>query len=414
MKRRILFVVLALAMTPAGRAAEFAFKDGDRVVLIGGTFIERDQSYGYLETMLTLRHPDKTITFRNLGWSGDTVWGDARAGFETAKEGFQRLKEHVHALKPTVIFVGYGMVESFEGKAGLAKFEEGLKALLDMLAETEARIVLISPIPHQNLGSPLPDPSEHNANLRLYSDAIDAISKERGHRFVNLFKALSVFSVENSTDNGIHPTSFGSHMAAMLIHTGLQIPPIAKWYVSLDAEGVVSRSVGARVEDIRRAPTGVRFRATDERLPVPLIPMESPPSNSYRDRTLRVKGLGPGRYALRIDGEDVALSRYDSKRLDSATDDEWAYGIAVIDGSEREQADGLRRTINAKNLLYFHRWRPQNETYLFGFRKHEQGQNAREVPLFDPLVAEKEAEIAKLKVPVPHTYELVRVEEKPK
>src|SRR6185437_6857217 len=80
--------------------------------------------------------------------------------------------------------------------------------------------------------------------------------------------------------------------------------------------------------------------------------------------------------------------------------------VAVPKGPSLEQAERLRRAIVEKNRLYFYRWRPQNETYLFGFRKHEQGQNAREVPLFDPLVAEKEAEIAKLRVPVSHTYEL--------
>jgi hypothetical protein len=43
--------------------------------------------------------------------------------------------------------------------------------------------------------------------------------------------------------------------------------------------------------------------------------------------------------------------------------------------------------------LYFHRWRPQNETYLFGFRKHEQGKNGIEIPQFDPLVEAKEKAI---------------------
>ena len=73
----------------------------------------------------------------------------------------------------------------------------------------------------------------------------------------------------------------------------------------------------------------------------------------------------------------------------------------------------LREAIIEKNRLYFHRWRPQNETYLFGFRKHEQGQNAREIPLFDPLVEAKEKEIAKLRRPVPHTYQLDRVTDRP-
>jgi lysophospholipase L1-like esterase len=58
--------------------------------------------------------------------------------------------------------------------------------------------------------------------------------------------------------------------------------------------------------------------------------------------------------------------------------------------------DPLLAAIVAKNRLYFYRWRPQNETYLFGHRKHEQGNNAVEVPQFDPLVAAKEREIAAL------------------
>jgi hypothetical protein len=60
-------------------------------------------------------------------------------------------------------------------------------------------------------------------------------------------------------------------------------------------------------------------------------------------------------------------------------------------------ADALRTKIVEKNRLFFHRWRPQNETYLFGFRKHEQGKNATEVAAFDPLVAKAEKEIAELK-----------------
>jgi hypothetical protein len=82
-------------------------------------------------------------------------------------------------------------------------------------------------------------------------------------------------------------------------------------------------------------------------------------------------------------------------------------GLKPISGQNASLV-ALRQAINAKNELYFHRWRPQNETYLFGFRKHEQGNNAREIPLFDPLVAAKEAEIARLKVPIAHTYEIRR------
>ena len=68
----------------------------------------------------------------------------------------------------------------------------------------------------------------------------------------------------------------------------------------------------------------------------------------------------------------------------------------------------LRKLIVAKNKLYFHRYRPQNETYLFLFRKREQGNNAVEIPQFDPLVAGVELKIAETAKPVKHRFEIVR------
>jgi len=56
--------------------------------------------------------------------------------------------------------------------------------------------------------------------------------------------------------------------------------------------------------------------------------------------------------------------------------------------------EALRALVVEKNRLFFHRWRPANETYLFGFRKHEQGRNAAEMPMFDPLVEKAEKDIA--------------------
>ncbi len=59
----------------------------------------------------------------------------------------------------------------------------------------------------------------------------------------------------------------------------------------------------------------------------------------------------------------------------------------------------LRGAIQRKNELDFHRWRPQNWTYLYGFRKHEQGQNAAEVARLDPLIEQADAAITPLTQP---------------
>ena len=46
------------------------------------------------------------------------MFGEARAGFGSVADGFAHLKEHVPALKPTVILVSYGANESFAGRDG--------------------------------------------------------------------------------------------------------------------------------------------------------------------------------------------------------------------------------------------------------------------------------------------------------
>ena len=67
-----------------------------------------------------------------------------------------------------------------------------------------------------------------------------------------------------------------------------------------------------------------------------------------------------------------------------------------VSGDFAGRSSALREAVVAKNRLFFHRWRPANETYLFLFRRHEQGNNAVEIPQFDPLVAEAEATVRTL------------------
>src|SRR5204862_7556644 len=113
------------------------------------------------------------------------------------------------------------------------------------------------------------------------------------------------------------------------------------------------------------------------------------------ERVLRCRGLPVGKYVLNIDGKPIAVG--------SAAD--WTAGVTLTRGPEFDQVEQLRATIIEKNRTYFHRWRPQNVTYLFGFRQKEQGQNAKEIPEFDPIIDKLEAEIARLRVPVTHRYE---------
>jgi lysophospholipase L1-like esterase len=412
------FVLCWFVVAPhAGAADRFELADKDCVVLIGSTLIEREQEYGYWETELTRRNPDKSITFRNLGWSGDTVFGESRAGFDTPREGFKHLCDHVIALKPTVIIIGYGANESFAGAAGLTRFKEGYKGLLDALAPARARLVLLSPKLQENVGPPLPDAAGHNRDVQLYREAVRSLAADRHAQFVDLYALLpdgaSAKPPAPLTEDGLHFTDWGYWRSAGALTAGLGWPA-ERWRIAANADGRVTMEGGtikpakAKEQRCSAAEKGEpadsihAWEVEDRRLPAAMPPGKQARLPPDVRRTVAVAGLAPGTYRLTIDSKPVA----------SGTADAWARGVVIAGGPEFDQVEALRRAIIEKNRLYFHRWRPQNETYLFGFRKYEQGQNAREIPLFDPLVEKMEKGIARLCRPLPHRYVLTKGHEK--
>ena len=305
-----LIVACVALMLPVRAAAPFELKDGDRVIFLGDTLIEREQHYGWIELMLTTRFPDRNVTFRNLGWSADLPNGESRlglslrqAGHEPEGEAWELLQKQIAETKPTVAFIGYGMAASFAGEAGLPKFKEDYDRLLDAIEKISpgCRLVLLSPIMHEKLPGPLPAPTKHNEQLALYTKATQEMAEQRKAHFVSLFEpylfdrfALGSNGIEQSiTDDGIHLTFYGYFKAASRIVTSLGLPL-----------------------------NGGEFRSKDK--------------------------------------------------------------------------DTLRAVILRKNEFYFHRSRPANMAYIFGFRKREQGKNAVEMPQFDPLIAKEEQKIREL------------------
>ena len=134
---RSLFALVSIALSLVGlRAADrFELQNGDRVLFIGDTFFEREGDYGAIETRLTAAFSDRAVTFRNLGWAGDSPMGRARASFDWNKsetEWLKRVKEQLALVKPTVAFLSYGMTAALEAAEELDLFGRGL-SLCDQL-----------------------------------------------------------------------------------------------------------------------------------------------------------------------------------------------------------------------------------------------------------------------------------------
>ncbi|MCA9216511.1 MAG: SGNH/GDSL hydrolase family protein [Planctomycetales bacterium] len=371
----------------------FELRDGDRVVLLGNTFIERSQRYGFVELALTRRYPDRNVVFRNLGWSGDTVFGEARARFGSVEQGFQHLETQVHLVEPTLILVAYGANAAFTGPSGIEPFIAGYERLLNAIETTGARITLVSPLKHESLGPPLPDQSKYNRDLQLYSRAIRQLAERRSLGFLDLYDPFAnrTTGPEFLTDNGMHFTEVGYRYVAEAIEGGLGITRETP-KITIESSSLKSSADNAAVSQIEKTDSGIEFTASLASLPLPTL-AEANASPAF---TLSVRGLAEGEYKVMCGEEALA----------TATSQQIADGVKILQGPDHEQSELLRETIVKKNELFFHRWRPQNETYLFLFRKHEQGNNAVEIPRFDPLVEAEEAKIAVLRTPQPNRYRI--------
>ena len=382
--------------------------DGDRVLLLGDTLIEREQEYCHLELRLHERFKDRQFIVRNLGWSADTPRGTSRSSFDfrDPDKVFNRLRDQIAQVKPTVVVLGYGMANSFEGIAAVAPFKSDMARLMDAIEQIaggreKVRFMLVSPIRHERMPAPLPDPAEHNKVLEAITAALRDLAKERNAWFTDLFRDLrdgpAYAAGHYFTDNGIHLSSYGYSQMADLIDISINQPPI-NWRLGILEDGAVREgSFGSKVTNAIKTTNSFSATVLNENLePARQLKDGKPMLISPGLPVMQIVGLEKGTYTLFIDGKEAA----------TGTDLNWKQATKILAGAQADQVEELRRTIVEKNRQFFHRWRPENETYLFGFRKHEQGQNAKEIPMFDPIIAEYEAKIIELRQPRPRKFEL--------
>ncbi len=249
--RTVALLCVALAAGASSRAVAqpaVEFQKGDRIVFVGNTFAERQQMFANFETMLTVELADLDLTFRNLGWSADTLTLKPRP------RDFGTEDEHLHAQKADVIFACYGMNEAFAGPGGLdeyvADWEEFVTKVKaarynrnradtvviskervfpgitdDRKEDRPVRLVMVGPIAHERLGGKLPDPTAHNEQLARYNAAMAGIAKKHDVAFIDLYTPTMKWMADNPavqlTINGIHLNAHGDWVVAHMMMNAL-------------------------------------------------------------------------------------------------------------------------------------------------------------------------------------------------
>ena len=223
------WAALAFAVVAtSARAAEpvkLELRQGDRIVLIGNTLAERMQYFGHWETLLQSRFPTLKLVVHDLGWSADEL---------TLRPRSANFRDHGHELKdekPSVVVAAFGFNESFAGPAGLDKFKKDLVQFIETTTSTQydgaavPRLVLVSPIAHEDLGDPhVTDGKKNNANIKLYAAAMAEIAKDKGVVSVDLFAPsmkLMTESKDHLTINGIHLNEAGDLAVAKVLDEAL-------------------------------------------------------------------------------------------------------------------------------------------------------------------------------------------------
>ena len=386
---------------------------GDQIVFVGDGLIEQMQKFGYLEHRLTIQNQGKELYFKNIGWSGDTPAGIARdglgtrqAGHEPDNEGWVQLKKQIADIKPNVVIIGYGMASSLDGST-LEQFKSSYQNLVAHIKSNAGkknplRLVFLSPIAHEDLGGKLPDGRKHNANLEKYREIIGGLAKEHDAWFVDLYRMLKRrpgSSVAPVTHNGIHLNEYGYwNMAAATENSIGYLSSVFRFSVLGDGSER-SGGYGIKLTDIKRDQDEITLNADIAALP-PVFNGKKE-TDAIRSRTsigrIQIQDCPDGDYTLVIDGEEVF----------TASSSDWIKGAFFDKGPDVDLAERIRKLIVEKNELYFHRSRPQNQAYLWGFRRHEQGNNFSEIPKFDPLIKNKESEIFALNKVQSRRYKII-------
>ena len=338
----------------AQAAPEFFFKSGDHVMFLGDSITEQYQYSSDIELYLTTRFPKWNLTFLNTGIGGDTATG-----------GASRFANHVLADKPTALLINFGMNDAGYGAFDMNRNNNYVKNTEAMLAAAEKagiRVGLLSPNAvdrrvQERFKLYLETQKEFYAPLKglaaKYEDAfVDQYAITRA--------ALEKMEADGATavkpfGDGFHTASPGGLFMAHAILTGLHAPALVS-QVEVDCSANSAVVKACTIAELKSSAQGVTFVRTDEALPLPIQTdwvSLLPYVNELQDLNwygLKTTGLAAGKYAVLIDGKEVA----------SFTAEQLAAGVNLGNltaGPIHEQGQKVFAAINAKNNLVHQRFR---------------------------------------------------------
>lgn len=362
-----MFLAVLMGVGSAAVAqANFALREGDRVVFYGDSITDQKRYTSFVETYVVTRFPKMNVTFVHSGWGGDRVGGGGGGPIDV------RLWRDVVPYNPTVVTIMLGMNDggyrAFDQKL-FDDYSNGFKHIVDTLKRQfpGVRITAIQPSPYDDVTKAPSFEGGYNKVLIRYSDFLReyAASEKLSLADLNspvvasLTKAMAAdpAGAGRLIPDRIHPGEQATLVMAEALLEAWNAPAVVT-EVEIDAaHKTASTQVNTRVSDIEKG-KGVSWGQLDEALPMPL-PFQDPlmalvlKSCNFMDaldrQPLRVKGLAAGKYALLIDGEPVGT--FSSEQLSTGID------LAAMATPMARQAANVHNLTLQHNAIHTTRWR---------------------------------------------------------
>jgi len=301
------------------------FQSGERWCVLGDSITHAGLYHRYVELFYLTRFPSLQLDVINCGIAGDTATGgakrlawdclNAKPTVVTLMFGMNDVKRELYAPEATGPDIDKQRAESAE------TFDKAMRRLTQSLRDSGAKVVCLLPTPYDDTADlPAANLPGCNAALLGLGERVGKMAREFSMPVVDFNSPLASINAEKQKldpkftiigPDRVHPKEPGHLiMAAQFLKAQQLAGAVSRMEIDAAARRAVVQE-NCRVSDLNVTPEGVTFTCLEQSLPFPVADAAKPAlelipfMQDFNQEILRVAGLAPGDYALKIDGQAV-------------------------------------------------------------------------------------------------------------
>ena len=304
------------------------FQSGDRWCVLGDSITHGGFYHRYVELFYLTRFPSLQLDVINCGISGDTATGaekrlpwdclNAKPTVVTVMLGMNDVKRELYAATASGPDIEHQRASVVEG------YDKTMRRLVKTLRDSGAKVACILPTPFDDTADlPVANLPGCDAALVGLGQRVQDIAQEFELPIVDFHSPLAAINAEKQKldphftiigPDRVHPKEPGHLIMAAEFLKAQQLTGVVSRIIIDVAAMRAGALENCDVSDLSIKPEAVSFTCKEHSLPFP-IPDPAKPAlelipfiQDFDQETLRVIGLAPGNYELKIDGQSVCTN----------------------------------------------------------------------------------------------------------